>query len=79
MNDSCQLKEFSQCESCEFSFIWGLMKTLAQETEGSREQRRRGWGGRGQCTCDFGEGGYMQSSTDFGRSSMLATKSRCLH
>ena len=63
MYDICQLKEFSRCESCEFSFIWGLMKTIAQETEGSRELCWRAWGGRGQCTCEFGEGDTCNKHT----------------
>ena len=29
----CQLKKDAQLESCEFSFIWGLMKTIALETD----------------------------------------------
>ena len=45
-----------------------------------------GVGGHGQDTCDFGEGGYTQSETHFGRDlllvlrrSLLVMRSRCLH
>ena len=64
----CQLKkkkEKGQYESCKFSHIWDLLKTIAWEIASQRvlrncfKQRR----GRGQYVCGLGEGGYLQSST----------------
>ena len=45
-HNSCQLKNNTQCESCELSFIWGKMRTVAQETAsqvwGTAPKRQRG-------------------------------------
>ena len=49
----------AQRESCELSFIWGKMRTIAWETSfqiALRNCSKRGRG-EGQYTCDFGEGG----------------------
>ena len=49
-------------ENCELYFIWGKMKTLAQETafqialRNCSKEVGAGWGVL-QCICDFGEGG----------------------
>ena len=52
----------AQHENCELHFIWGKMKTLAQETafqialrNCSQEVR-----GKGQYICDFGKGGVHE-------------------
>ena len=46
-------------------------------SDNSEELLQRGSRG-GQYICDFGEGGYMQPSTHFGRSLLLVTRSRSL-
>ena len=61
----CQLGKKSQCESCELSFIGGKMRTIAQETAFEKLLPRGR--GKSQYICDFGEVGYMQSSTRFCR------------
>ena len=69
-----------QRESRELRFIWGLMKTIAQETGSQMALRNcRSEVGGGQYICDFGDGSCIQSSTHFGRRLLLATRSRCLH
>ena len=35
----CRLKKKVQCESCELSFIWGKMRTIAQEIASQRALR----------------------------------------
>ena len=50
----------------ELSFIWGKMNIIAEDSlwNSSEELLQRGKGG-GQHICDFGEEGYIQSSTHF--------------
>lgn len=39
LKNNCQLKKNAQCESCELSFVWGKMRTVAQETAFHRALR----------------------------------------
>ena len=57
----------AQRESCEFNFIWGKMRTAAQETAPQMALRNRSKeaGGEGQHVTFGEEGEYMQSSTYF--------------
>ena len=71
------MEEHAQHESCELSFIWGKMRTVAWETASQialRTALKRKWGS--QFICNFGEGRYVYH---FGRVLLLITRSSCLH
>ena len=44
----CQLKKDAQLESCEFSFIWGKMRTAAWEAASQTALRDRSKAGEGE-------------------------------
>ena len=69
----CVDLKHAQCESCKLSFIWGKMRTVAWETapQIALKNRSKEVGQKGQCKCDFGEGGKVQSSTYFLRRFLL--------
>ena len=50
-------KKKAQCESCELSFIWGQIRTIAQETASQIPLRKCPEEVAGRYICDFGEGG----------------------
>ena len=57
-NDYVQWKKKkAQHESCELSFIWGKMRTIAQETASQMALRNCSKGGGGSVIYDFSEGG----------------------
>ena len=61
---SCQFKKDSQRESCKVSFIWGKMRTAAQETTPQIALRNcsKEVGGKGQYVILL-KGEFMQSSS----------------
>ena len=63
----CRLKKNAQHESCELSFIWGKMRTAAQETAFQIALRNcpKGVGGKVSIYVILVKGEYMQSSTYF--------------
>ena len=75
-----QKKKKAQPESCEFSLIWGQMRTVAWEMDSQIAPRNCSEEERGgQYICDFGDKGCMQASTGLGRSLLPVTRSRCPH
>ena len=50
-------KTDAQFERCELSFIWGKMRTAAQETAPQITQKLLQRDSGGRSVCDFGEGG----------------------
>ena len=80
-------EKHAQCESCELFYLcqnedYNPGDSLSESSQELLQRRK--WGG--QYVCDFGEGGYVQSSTHFGRGLLLVTRmlllvrrSRCLH
>ena len=68
----------AQHESCVLSFMWGRMRTVAQEVAFQIAMLQR-HGRKAVVTYDFREVGYVQLSTHFGRCLLLVTRSRCHH
>ena len=55
---SCQLKKYTQHDSCQSTFIWGKMRTLTWETESQKTLRDCSEEVReAQYTCDLVKGG----------------------
>ena len=68
------------CQSCELSFIWGRLRTIAQETASQIVLRNCSLepGEEVSIHMVWGKGECVQSSTHFGRRLLLVTRSRCL-
>ena len=67
----------AQGERCEFSFIWGKMRTIAWETASQialRNSSKEVEGAKVSYICDFGEGGvHVIKHTFFCRSLLLVS------
>ena len=72
-------KTDAQFERCELSFIWGKMRTAAQETAPQITQKLLQRDSGGRSVWFWWRGSSVQSSTYFTKGFLLVTRSWCHH